>query len=51
MVRIYQTREEKIQAFKQAVALRDKWAQAVKAGATREQMEAMGLVTPKVKEK
>jgi len=51
MVRAYNTKEEKIEAFKQAVALRGKWTQAIKAGASREQMESMGLVTPKVKTK
>ncbi|MCQ2137825.1 MAG: hypothetical protein MJY60_03885 [Bacteroidales bacterium] len=48
MIRQYDKNEERIEAFRQAVALRQKWSQAVREGASREQMEGIGLFMPKV---
>ena len=34
--------------MRQAIALRQKWLQAISEGATKEEMEKMGLKTPTV---
>ena len=49
-MRDYKNKEEKVQAFKEAVQMREKWMQAVNSGATRKQMEQMGLKAPCITE-
>ena len=48
MVRKYKNNQEKLDAMRQAIALRQKWLQAIREGATKEEMEKMGLKTPAV---
>lgn len=48
MIKEYHTKEEKINAFKAAISLKKKWEEAVRSGASREEMEKMGLKTPSV---
>lgn len=48
MVKEYHTKEEKIKAFKNALLLKKKWEDAIDSGATREEMERMGIKTPNV---
>lgn len=48
MVKEYHTKEEKINAFKKALSMKKKWEDAVRSGASREEMEKMGLKTPSV---
>lgn len=48
MIKRYQNNQEKIDAMRQAITLRQKWVEAVRKGATREEMERMGLKTPNV---
>lgn len=45
-MKTYKTPEEKIDAMRQAIELRQKWEKAVRDGATREEMEKMGLKSP-----
>ena len=42
MVRKYKNNQEKLDAMRQAIALRQKWLQAIREGATKEEMEKMG---------
>lgn len=46
MIKKYKNNQEKLDAMRQAVALRQKWLQAIRKGATKEEMEKMGLKTP-----
>lgn len=48
MVRKYQNKQERLDAMRRAIALRQKWVKAVREGATKEEMEKMGLRTPNV---
>lgn len=48
MVRKYHNNQEKLDAIRQAIAVRQKWLKAVRDGATKEDMEKMGLKTPVV---
>lgn len=48
MVRKYQNNQEKLDAIRQAIAVRQKWLKAVREGATKEEMEKMGLKTPAI---
>lgn len=48
MIKRYHNNQEKIDAMRQAITLRQKWVEAVRKGATREEMERMGLKTPNV---
>lgn len=48
MERQYSNSKERIEAFKRAVAMRQKWIQAIRDGVSREQMEQMGLFMPKI---
>lgn len=48
MVRKYRNNQEKLEAMRQAIALRQRWLQAIRKGATKEEMEKMGLSTPTV---
>ncbi len=45
MCKTYQTKEEAMAAFKKAAGLRSEWEEAIRKGATREEMEALGLKT------
>lgn len=46
MVRKYKNNQEKVDAMRQAIALRQRWLQAIRKGLTKEGMEKMGLKTP-----
>ena len=48
MVRKYKNVQERKDAMRQAIALRQKWLQAMREGATKEEMEKMGLKTPTI---
>lgn len=48
MVKKYQNNQEKLSAMKNAIALRDRWLKAVREGATKEEMEKMGLKAPNI---
>ena len=48
MVKKYQNNQEKVNAMKSAIALRERWLKAIHIGATKEDMEKMGLKTPNV---
>ena len=48
MVRKYKNNQEKLDAMRQAIALRQKWLQAIREGAAKEEMGKMGLKTPNV---
>ena len=43
MSKVYKTKEEAQDAVRRAVKLREKWEDAIRNKATREEMEAMGL--------
>lgn len=45
---IYKTRQEALAAFKKAVNLYHEWEEAVRLGASREEMEKKGLKPVKV---
>lgn len=44
--KFYETPEEAKEAMRQAIELRQKWEKAVRDGATREEMEKIGLKSP-----
>ena len=46
MVRKYKNNQEKLDAMRQAIALRQKWLQAIREGATKEEMEKMIALNP-----
>ena len=43
MCKTYQTKEEALAAFKKAANLRVEWEDAIRKGATREELEKLGL--------
>lgn len=45
MIKKYNSKEEKIAAFKQAVALRERWEEAIKSKKTRSEISKSGLNT------
>ena len=47
-VKIYKTPEEKIDAIRQAIELRQKWEIAIHEGLSKEEMEGIGLKSPKI---
>ena len=48
--KVYKTPEEKIDAMRQAIELRQKWENAIREGLSREEMEEIGLKSPKIVE-
>ena len=46
--KVYKTPEEKIDAMRQAIELRQKWENAIHAWLSREDMEKIGLKSPKI---
>lgn len=48
MIIKYKNNQEKFDAIRRAIAVRQKWLKAVRDGATKEDMEKMGLKTPVV---
>lgn len=48
MVKRYRNNQEKLDAMRGAIALRQRWVKAIQEGATKEEMEKMGLKTPNV---
>ena len=48
MVKRYRNNQEKLDAMRSAIALRQRWIKAIREGATKEEMEKMGLKTPNV---
>lgn len=48
MVKKYTNNQEKLNAIRNAIALKDRWLKAIHEGATKEEMEKMGLKTPNV---
>ena len=48
--KVYETPEEKIDAMRQAIELRQKWENAIHEGLSREDMEKIGLKSPKIVE-
>ena len=48
--KVYETPEEKIDAMRQAIELRQKWENAIHAWLSREDMENIGLKSPKIVE-
>lgn len=48
MVKKYQNNQEKLNAMRNAIALRERWLKAVREGATKEEMEKMGLKAPNI---
>ena len=48
--KVYKTPEEKIDAMRQAIELRQKWENAVRDGLSREEMEKIGLKSPRIVE-
>ena len=48
--KVYKTPEEKIDAMRQAIELRQKWENAIHEGMSREDMEKIGLKSPKIVE-
>lgn len=48
--KVYKTPEEKIDAMRQAIELRQKWENAIREGLSREEMEEIGLKSPKILE-
>ena len=48
--KVYKTPEEKIDAMRQAFELRQKWENAIREGLSREEMEEIGLKSPKILE-
>lgn len=45
--KVYKTPEEKIDAMRLAIELRQKWENAIREGQSREEMEEIGLKSPK----
>ena len=50
MYKTYQTKEEALAAFKIAVNLRSEWEDALRKGATREELEKLGMKTVVIKD-
>ena len=48
--KVYEIPEEKIDAMRQAIELRQKWENAIHEGLSREDMEKIGLKSPKIVE-
>ena len=48
--KVYKTPEEKIDAMRQAIELRQKWENAIREGLSREEMEKIGLKSLKIVE-
>ena len=48
--KFYKTSEEKMDAMRQAIELRQKWENAIREGLSREEMEKIGLRSPKIVE-
>ncbi len=48
--KVYKTPEEKIDAMRQAIDLRQKWENAVRDGLSIEEMEKIGLKSPEIVE-
>lgn len=48
MIKKYQNDQEKLNAMRNAIALRERWLKAVREGATKEEMEKMGMKAPNV---
>ena len=48
--KVYETPEEKVDAMRQAIELRQKWENAIHAWLSREDMEKIGLKSPKIVE-
>ena len=48
MVKKYNNNQEKLDAMRKAIALRQLWLKAIHEGASKEEMEKMGLNTPDV---
>lgn len=48
--KLYKTPEEKIDAMRQAIELRQKWENAIREGLSREEMKEIGLKSPKTLE-
>ena len=48
MVKKSQNNQEKLNAMRYAIALRERWLKAVREGATKEEMEKMGLKAPNI---
>lgn len=48
MIKNYNNDQERINAMRQAIALREKWWNAVQKGMNREQMEKIGLRAPRI---
>ncbi len=45
MSKTYLTKEEALAAFKKAASVRNEWEEAIRKGATREELEKLGLKT------
>lgn len=45
-IKTYKTPEEKIDAMRKAIELRQKWEKAISEGLSREEMEKIGLKSP-----
>lgn len=45
MCKTYQTKEEALAAFNKAARLRSEWEEAIRKGATREELEKLGMKT------
>ncbi len=50
MCKTYQTKEEALAAFKKAASLRSEWEDAIRKGATKEDLEKMGMKTVVINE-
>ena len=48
--KVYKTSKEKTDAMRQAIELRQKWENAIHEGLSREDMEKIGLKSPKIVE-
>ena len=48
--KVYKTPEEKMDAMRQAIELRQKWENVIREGLSREEMEKTGLKSPKIVE-
>ena len=48
--KVYKTPEEKLDAMRKAIELRQKWENAIRKGLSREDMEEIGLKSPKIVE-
>ena len=48
--KVYKTQKEKIDTMRQAIELRQKWENAIREGLSREEMEEIGLKSPKIVE-